>query len=98
MTMDYKVSLQLVDSQGKLRQQIDRQPVDGLRPTTSWQAGDVVSDRYSFVLPSDLEVGVYDLNLVVYDPVSLKRLTAGSEDSIELAVVEIDQRDSGLQD
>lgn len=97
-TEDYKVSLQLVDSQGQLRQQIDRQPVDGLRPTTSWRVGDVISDRYSFVLPSDLEVGVYELNLVVYDPVSLRRLTAGSDDTIELSVVEIDQRNSKTQD
>jgi uncharacterized membrane protein len=45
--------------------QADRQPVDGLRPTSEWVAGEVVADHYTLPLstaptePFDVMVGMY---------------------------------------
>ena len=44
-----KVSLQLVDAAGQLVHQIDREPLNGLWPTTAWQPGKPLSDRYAML-------------------------------------------------
>jgi hypothetical protein len=71
---DYSVFLQLVDHQGKLHVQIDRKPVGGFRPTTSWQPGEVIRDNYGLQLPPDLPPGEYRLIAGLYQPDNLQRL------------------------
>ena len=84
-----KVSLQLVDASGQLVHQIDREPVDGLWPTTSWQPGRPVSDRYALVLPGSLQAGDYQVLLVVYDPLTGERLPTATGDALKIADVAV---------
>jgi hypothetical protein len=63
VTHDYKVFVHTLDSSGKILQQVDREPLDGVYPTSAWQAGQVV--RETFLLPSTngqvaIEFGLYD--------------------------------------
>jgi hypothetical protein len=60
---DYAVFVHLFDSSGKILQQVDREPLDGVYPTSAWQPGQLVRDTYS--LPATkggvkLEFGLYD--------------------------------------
>lgn len=49
-------------------------PVDGVRPTSGWRAGEVLTDPYTLTLPADLLPGEYHLNVGFYNPDSGERL------------------------
>jgi hypothetical protein len=70
----YKVTLQLLGGQGDLVAQVDTAPRDGLAPTTSWQTGDLLVDRYGVYLPPDLLSGRYTLVVAAYHTVTGERL------------------------
>jgi len=72
----YKVTLQLLDEEGKLAAQIDTEPRDGLAPTTCWQPGEELVDRYGVLLPPDRQPGRYRLIVAVYHGASGERLPA----------------------
>ncbi|HEY64059.1 MAG TPA: hypothetical protein G4O02_05755 [Caldilineae bacterium] len=74
LTVDYVVSAQLLDKQGRLRAQQDSPPVGGYRPTSRWLPGEPVEDHLGVALPNDLPSGRYTLVLGVYDPGTGKRL------------------------
>jgi hypothetical protein len=81
---DYVVTLQLLDDSGRLRAQVDRPPVGGFRPTSSWTPGEVIRDNYGMALPSDLPPGRYHLIAGLYLPASLERLPVSSSDGLEM--------------
>ncbi len=97
---DYTVFVHLLDSEGKLRAQLDTQPRGGAYPTTIWDAGEIVRDDYALALPRDLAPGEYRIAIGLYAYPSLARLpvqdargqSAGDhvvlDDQIELRVVE----------
>jgi len=47
----YKVTVQLLDAEGGLLGQKDSVPCDGLRPTTTWEPGSRIIDRYGVRVP-----------------------------------------------
>jgi mannosyltransferase len=64
----YKVFTHILDGRSNIVGQRDAEPVGGTRPTTTWQAGELIADNYGvLVLPGtppgehQLEVGMYDL-------------------------------------
>jgi hypothetical protein len=71
---DYTVFLHLLDSNGRVVAQSDSQPVGGNFPTSFWQDGDVVVDRHTVQMPSDLRPGRYRLVGGMYDLSTMKRL------------------------
>ncbi|MBC7227911.1 MAG: hypothetical protein H5T61_11885 [Thermoflexales bacterium] len=65
---DYHVFVHAYDPTLNLLAQADHAPGDNLRPTLSWQPGEIVEDRVAFPLPMQaleagfaLAVGMYDL-------------------------------------
>lgn len=88
---DFKAFVQLLNAQGQLVWQTDRQPADGFRPTREWRAGERIRDSYGLRLPGDLPAGHYRLIAGMYDPLTLKRLpmtdSAGADagDYLQLA-------------
>ncbi|HFQ93859.1 MAG TPA: hypothetical protein ENK32_07615 [Anaerolineae bacterium] len=62
---DYDVFIHVVDGDGNILAQVDRQPLNSLAATSVWQPGDIVRDRYTIPLPPDLpqdtavRVGLY---------------------------------------
>ena len=77
-TQRYKISLQLIDASGVLKAQHDREPLDGYRPTDTWQPDERIIDRYAFTLPDDLPPGDYKVFLIVYDPNTGQRLNVAN--------------------
>jgi hypothetical protein len=65
---DYTVFVHLLSSEDEKLAQHDGQPVDGTRPTRTWQPGELVQDAHTLTLPSGppadtarLAVGMYSL-------------------------------------
>lgn len=72
----YKVSVQLLDAdRARLVSQMDSVPRDGLAPTTSWQPGETLVDRYGVSVPPDASSGRYSLIVAVYHAATGQRLT-----------------------
>ena len=70
----YKVTVQLLDGTGKLVTQRDTEPANGLTPTTLWQPGQLLADRYGLALPLDLPPGHYTLIIGLYHVTTGDRL------------------------
>jgi hypothetical protein len=70
----YVAFVHVVDGDGELVAQEDRIPVEGLRPTTGWRPGEVLTDVYRLALPANLATGQYRLLVGLYDADSGERL------------------------
>jgi hypothetical protein len=81
---DYTVFVQLLDESGKLHVQLDRQPVGGFRPTSTWQPAEVIADKYGLGLPADLVPGRYRLIVGLYLPASMERLAVTTDEGVML--------------
>ncbi len=87
---NYQVFVHLLNEAGEKIMQRDGQPVQWMRPTSVWQPGDQITDRYGFLVPPDLPPGNYTVVVGLYDPVSGQRLpvSAGPGDfAIQLGPV-----------
>lgn len=77
---DYILALHLVSpvpGDTTLRWTYDSWPGHGTYPTSAWQPGEVIADRYRFRLPeAEFPTQAWDLQLVVYLPHSGARLPA----------------------
>jgi hypothetical protein len=90
MDYDYQVFVHLLNAQDEKLAQRDGQPVQWLRPTSTWHPGEKIIDRYGMILPNDLPAGSYAIAIGLYDPVSGQRLpiSAGPRDyAIELGPI-----------
>lgn len=90
MEHDYQVFVHLLNANDEKLAQRDGQPVQWLRPTSTWQPGEKIIDRYGLLLPEDLPTGSYAIAVGLYDPVSGQRLpiSAGPRDyAIELGPI-----------
>jgi mannosyltransferase len=74
LTVSYKVFTHLLDATGWMRGQRDNPPVGGTYPTTEWQPGEVIVDRYEIAIPPDAPPGNYRLAVGMYDGTTLERL------------------------
>jgi hypothetical protein len=63
----FKVFVHVLDAEGRLVAQTDREPVGGLKPTDRWGPGEVVIDRYGVSLPGDIPPGAYTVTAGLYD-------------------------------
>lgn len=62
----YSVFVHLINSNGKLVQQIDTEPGAGTLPTPAWTPGITVTDRYEMEVPANLPPGEYQLRVGMY--------------------------------
>jgi hypothetical protein len=77
---DFVVFVQLLSQGGELQAQVDRTPVGGFRPTSTWQPGEVIRDNYGLALPPDLPPGRYQLIVGLYSPSSMERLAVSTSE------------------
>ena len=94
MSQNYTVFVQLLAPDGHLVWQSDRQPVNGARPTSGWNANELVRDNYGFLIPDEWPAGSYRLIAGMYEPTTLKRLIVhGSglpdRDYVDIGTLEI---------
>lgn len=89
---NYHVFVHLLDQHGDKIDQRDGQPVQWMRPISSWQPGDDIIDHYGMLLPVDTFAGTYHIAVGLYDPVSGQRLpvSAGPGDyTVTLGPIDI---------
>lgn len=92
---DYHVFVHLLDDRGEKVAQRDGQPVQWLRPTSTWQPGESIVDRYGIPLDAELPAGAYTIVVGLYEPVTGQRLpvSAGPGDyAIELGPIYVAAR------
>ena len=91
---DYQVFVHLLNAADEKLAQRDGQPVQWLRPTSTWLPGEEIVDRYGLLLPADILAGEYTIAVGLYDPVTGQRLpvSAGPRDyAIELGPVYVER-------
>jgi 4-amino-4-deoxy-L-arabinose transferase-like glycosyltransferase len=82
-TLDYRVTLRIVDNDGAVVAQRDEFPIGALLPPTTWNAGDAKPGYMA--LPADLSPGDYRVIVGVYDPAT----GAALGDFVEIGVIAI---------
>ena len=81
---DYTAFVHLLDENGFLLAQHDGIPVDGTRPTTTWQAGEQLLDVHDLVVPVGVQ-GNGRLVIGLYDSESLQRQEISpGQDAVQL--------------
>lgn len=87
----YKVFVQLLDSSGQLVAQRDSEPGGGLALTTTWTAGQPVTDRHALFLPENLPPGEYRLiaGLYALDPPNERLPVSTGGDALELGMISV---------
>lgn len=88
---DYQIFVHLINSGGERVAQRDGQPVLWLRPTSAWQPGERITDRYGLLLDPALPAGSYRVLVGIYDPQSGERqpVSAGPGAGVILGPVEV---------
>jgi hypothetical protein len=72
----YTVFVHLIAGDGFNRTSQDNPPVWGSYPTTMWQAGERITDKYTLTLPDGTPPGPHVLRVGWYDPATGKRVPA----------------------
>ncbi len=66
METDYTVFVHIVDAVGTVWGQMDAMPVDGERPTSSWELGEIIEDRYELRIDVEGPREGYHVELGMY--------------------------------
>jgi len=81
---DHTVFVHVHGPDGQLLAQCDSPPLGGARPTTTWQADEVIRDACEVTLPPDARGGEYRVYVGMYTWPEMERLPAHMADSAEL--------------
>ncbi len=81
---NYSVSARVRQADGTRWAVQDSWPQQGAAPTSSWRLGQLITDTYRLQLDAATPPGQYELEVVVYDPGSLKPLQLVSADGRRL--------------
>lgn len=81
MERDYTVFVHLLGPEGRIQGQWDSQPADRLYPTSRWQAGEIIRDRYDLTVAPDAPPGRYLIEVGMYLLQTGERLTVASQAS-----------------
>jgi hypothetical protein len=87
--ISYRVFLHLIGPEGNLVTQSDGIPAGWTRPTTSWLAGEYVTDTHTLDVPTDAPAGEYTLQAGLYNPGGERLKTPDGTAAIPLATLEV---------
>ncbi len=73
METAYKVFVHLLDADGMIVTQVDREPQAGVAPTTGWLAGEVVADEIEVPI-TEAMAATQSIAVGLYDPLTGKRV------------------------
>jgi hypothetical protein len=90
---DYLVFIHLMDEEGKVWLQSSRQALDGDYPTSLWETGQVVRDRFDLVVDPETPRDVYEIRVGLYDEEAESYLpvVVSSEESTSLESISLGQ-------
>jgi hypothetical protein len=76
ISKNYTVFVHVLDREGHLVAQQDRQPKEGLAPTSIWQEEEVIEDKYQIPISSDSSRKQYQVQVGMYNIDTMDRLPA----------------------
>ncbi|MCB9076712.1 MAG: glycosyltransferase family 39 protein [Anaerolineaceae bacterium] len=76
---DYTVFTQLLGPDFQLHGQLDHQPIDNLWPTTRWQPGERLADRYDIPIDPNAPPGSYQILVGMYNGQTGERLPVSQD-------------------
>jgi len=77
---DYTVFIHLLDESGRKWAQVDRFPLGGMYPTSWWNRGEELIDRYGFLIPPETPPGDYQIAVGMYPFTTGERLPVTTAD------------------
>ena len=72
------VVVQLMNEDGQVVAGLEEEPLAGRYPTSAWQAGELVQDRHTLVVPANTPPGIYQLIVGLYQAEDGQRLVTTS--------------------
>jgi len=96
ISRSYKVFVHILNADGRLIAQDDSLPVLWTYPTDVWEAGEIVVDFHSIVLPTDVTPGTYTVQAGMYEEQTMQRLSVLSsagvvvDDKVTLTKITLD--------
>jgi len=85
----YKVFVHILDANENIAAQVDREPGGGLVPTTIWQPGQTIVDRYGLAIPSNAAPGRYRIAIGLYGFDGVRLDVRGTSGGDRLMLTEI---------
>ncbi len=85
----YKVFVHVLDANGKIVAQTDREPGGGQQPTTNWKPNEQVVDRYGVLIPEDTPPGSYAIEIGLYGFDETRLPVSAGGDALIVASVEV---------
>jgi hypothetical protein len=97
LTVDYTVFVHLVGpvqpaTNSPLWGQHDGMPVDGLRPTTSWQSGEAIQEMRVILVPADAPPATYQVKVGLYNGATGERLPVAGQGEDQVTLLEVKVR------
>ena len=86
---NYQLFVHLYDQAGNLLLQQDQSPAQGRAPTTTWQPGQLITDRHLLRLPDELPAGTYFIHFGMYRLGDFARATAADGQNTIVIAVEL---------
>jgi hypothetical protein len=89
-SVDYTVFVHLLAADGQLIAQSDLPPVNGFVPTSTWAAGQTITDKHGLIVPMATLPGRYELWVGLYNATGerLRQLEA-TADALRLTEIEV---------
>jgi 4-amino-4-deoxy-L-arabinose transferase-like glycosyltransferase len=85
----YKVFVHVLDANGNIIAQTDREPGGGQQPTTNWEINEPVIDRYGVLIPEGTPPGLYTIEIGLYDFNGTRLPVSTGGDAVTVANVEV---------
>jgi len=90
LTTRYRVSVQLLDSFGRLVAQRDAEPNNNRALTTLWQPNVPVRDTHGVIIAPNLPRGEYQVSVVLYGLEDGVRLPVNGGDALIIGTVQVE--------
>jgi tetratricopeptide (TPR) repeat protein len=71
--------------------QNDHFPLNGAYPTRQWLAGERIREHFTVTTPTDIEPGVYEIWLGVWNPLTKTRLSTDGTTKVKIGEIQIDE-------
>jgi hypothetical protein len=85
----YKVFVHVLDQNGQIVAQTDREPGAGQQPTTNWESNKSIVDRYGVSIPEDAAPGTYAIQVGLYGFAEKRLPVSAGGDALRVTSVEV---------
>jgi hypothetical protein len=79
----------VLDQNGRIVAQTDREPGGGQNPATNWRSGELIVDRYGVSIPENTPSGSYAIEIGLYDFDGTRLPIGTGGDGLTVASVEV---------